>query len=40
MARLHGRLEISSTKGSGTTVLARLQRFHLVEVSTEAAMKI
>jgi ligand-binding sensor domain-containing protein/signal transduction histidine kinase len=40
MERLHGRLEIISTRGNGTIVRAWLGRSHLAEASQKAAMKI
>ncbi len=40
MARLHGKLEITSTKDKGTTVSARLRRSHLAEMSIKTTMNL
>jgi len=40
MARLHGKLEITSTKAKGTTVSARLRRSHLKEMLVKTTMNL
>jgi signal transduction histidine kinase len=40
MERIHGRLELSSIRGKGTTVIARLGRHHLLAASRKTAVNL